>query len=283
MKIVFLQWILDLLAPIFEWSMPRPVSYVSWEASSFHYITFGFIILFAVLLAKFYKDKPSEQIYRLIFVVGILMVIFEGLRQLYFVWQSGGIYPWYVFPFQFCSTPIYIGVIIRFIPTKIKDAFVLYLGSFSLLAGILVMLMPNDIYLDSVYINFQTTFQHGAMVILGAIAIVRAKHVNIHRFISPIVIFSTFLVLAVILNTIHNELINTPTFNMFFINPRYGTSLPVFIDIYPLVPYLVFLMIYVFGFSFGAYLIIAINNTIRFWLASLNKSRNEQVVIAKQD
>ena len=280
---MFLQWILDLLAPIFEWSMPRPVSYVSWEASWFHYITFGFIILFAVLLAKFYKDKPSEQIYRLIFVVGILMVIFEGLRQLYFVWQSGGIYPWYVFPFQFCSTPIYIGVIIRFVPTKIKDAFVLYLGSFSLLAGILVMLMPNDIYLDSVYINFQTTFQHGAMVILGAIAIVRVKHVNIRRFIGPIVIFSIFLVLAVILNTLHNEFINTPTFNMFFINPRYGTSLPVFIDIYPLVPYLVFLMIYVFGFSFGAYLIIAINNTIRFWLASLNKSRNEQVVIAKQD
>jgi hypothetical protein len=53
---------------------------------------------------------------------------------------------------------------------------------------------------------------------------------------------------------------------MFFINPQYGATLPILKDIYPLVPYFVYLMIYVFGFTVLAYLIVAINNTKRFFV-----------------
>ena len=257
-----LRWILELLSPLFAWSMSTPVSYGDWETSWFHYVTLAFIILLAITLARFYQNKPPHQVYRFVFVIGVFMVFFEALRQLFFVWQSAGVYPWYVFPFQFCATPIYISVLIRFVPSKLKEAFMLYLGSFSLLGGILVMVLPNDIYLYSVYINLQTTYQHGTMIILGLIALTRVKHVTIKHFISPIIIFACFLVLAVVMNTLHNEFINEPTFNMFFINPQYGTSLPILRDIYPHVPYFVFLMIYVFGFSLGAYLLVGINNGI---------------------
>jgi hypothetical protein len=47
---------------------------------------------------------------------------------------------------------------------------------------------------------------------------------------------------------------------MFYINPRYGTSLPVLRDIYPLVPYVVFLLIYIIGFSLGAFIIGSTRN-----------------------
>jgi hypothetical protein len=135
-----------------------------------------------------------------------------------------------------------------------------YLGSFALLAGILVMVLPDDIYIDSVFINFQTTYQHGTMIILGLVALVRMKSFSFKQFIAPIVIFAIFVGLAVLLNTLHNEFINVTTFNMFYINPRYGTGLPVLRDIYPLVPYLVFLLIYIVGFSLGAFIIGSFRN-----------------------
>lgn len=257
-----IEFLTTFFAPLFEWYMPRPYSYGDWETSWFHYVTFTLIIILAVVLAKFYKDKPSHKVYRFVFIIGVFMVIFEGLRQLFFVWQSGGSYPWYVFPFQFCSTPIYLGVLIRFVPNKFKDTIMHYLASFALLAGILVMLLPNDIYIDSVYINFQTTFQHGMMIVIGLVALVRLKTLSLKAFLGPISIFATFIVLAVLLNSLHNEFIDVATFNMFYINPRYGTSLPVLITIYPLVPYLVFLMIYVLGFSLGAYLMISIKKMV---------------------
>lgn len=198
--------------------------------------------------------------YRFVFIIGVFMAIFEGFRQLFFVWQAQGSYPWYVFPFQFCSTPIYIGLLIRFVPSKLKETFMHYLASFALLAGILVMLLPNDIYIDSVYINFQTTFQHGMMIVIGLIALVRLKTLSFKQFLGPILVFATFILLAVMLNTLHNEFIQVPTFNMFYINPTYGTSLPVLINIYPLVPYVVFLIIYILGFSFGAFFLITLKN-----------------------
>ena len=255
-----IDWLVNLFSPLFAWSMVRPVSYVEWSRSWFHYVTFAIIIVLAILMAKYYKNKPSHQVYRLVFIVGILMAIFEGLRNLFFVWQSGGDYPWYVFPFQFCSTPIYLGLLIRFVPNNVKDMIMRYLGSFALLAGILVMVLPDDIYIDSVFINFQTTYQHGTMIMLGLVALVRMKSFSLKQFIAPIFIFAIFVGLAVLLNTLHNEFINVPTFNMFYINPRYGTSLPVLRDIYPLVPYVVFLLIYIVGFSLGAFIIGSTRN-----------------------
>ena len=148
----------------------------------------------------------------------------------------------------------------------------LYLGTFSFLAGILVMILPNDIYINSVYINFQTTYQHGAMIILGLIALTREKHISIKKFLGPVSIFACFLVLAMVMNSLHNQFIKEPTFNMFFINPQYGTTLPILKDIYPLVPYVVFLMIYVLGFSLGAYLLVAINHRVRAWAKLAKKN-----------
>jgi hypothetical protein len=104
------------------------------------------------------------------------------------------------------------------------------------------------------------------MIVLGFVALSHLKKVTFKQFLAPVTIFATFLILAVVMNTLHNEFINEPTFNMFFINPRYGTSLPILRDIYPLVPYFVFLLIYVLGFSLGAYLLVAINNSKQLFI-----------------
>jgi hypothetical protein len=256
-----LEWIIEFLSPLFEWSMTTPVSYGDWATSWFHYVTFALIIVLAIVFARFYKNKPSHRVYKFVFITAIFMAFFEGLRQLFFVWQSGGSYPWYVFPFQFCSTPIYAGLLIRFVPRTLKETFMQYLGSFSFLGGVLVMLLPNEIYISSVFINFQTTFHHGAMLVMGTVALVRFKYLTFKQFLPSIITFATFVIIAVLMNTLHNELINVPTFNMFFINPLYGTSLPILRDIYPLVPYFIFLIIYILGFTIGAYLIVAIHNS----------------------
>jgi len=257
-----MQWLTDFFAPLFQWTMPRPQAYGDWATSWFHYVTFALIIVLAIVFARYYQHQPAAKTYRFVFIVALLMALFEGLRQIFFVWQSGGGYPWYVFPFQFCSTPIYAGLLVRFVKPAMKEILMLYLGSFSLLGGLLVMLLPNDIYIDSVYINFQTTFHHGAMLVIGLLALVRLKNITLKQFIPSIVTFSIFIAVAVVMNTAHNILINVPTFNMFFINPQYGTSLPVLIDIYPVVPYPVFLLIYVIGFTFGAYSLIAIKHAV---------------------
>ena len=49
--------------------------------------------------------------------------------------------------------------------------------------------------------------------------------------------------------------LNGETFNMFYISPYFESSLPVFEKIYTLVPYSLFLIIYVVALSIGSYII----------------------------
>ena len=65
------------------------------------------------------------------------------------------------------------------------------------------------------------------------------------------------IAVALILDTVWGLLLKGAvttelTFNMFYISPFYNSSLPVFRDIQPNVPYPVFLLLYVTAFCIGA-------------------------------
>jgi hypothetical protein len=49
---------------------------------------------------------------------------------------------------------------------------------------------------------------------------------------------------------------------MFYISPYYNNDLPVLSTIYPMVPYFVYLIIYIFGFALVAALVFAIEKGI---------------------
>ena len=48
-------------------------------------------------------------------------------------------YAWYAFPWQFCSTPMYIGLLAGLSKGKLHDHFCAYLATFALFAGTAVM------------------------------------------------------------------------------------------------------------------------------------------------
>ena len=47
---------------------------------------------------------------KIILISGFIMLIFEIYKQVIFTYQVGH-YQWYAFPFQFCSTPMYLYII----------------------------------------------------------------------------------------------------------------------------------------------------------------------------
>lgn len=240
-----------------DWNMTRPASYQSLAVSWFHYASLIVIFLFTLFFSWKYKHASAQQFQRFVFVTGIYMALFELLRNLFFTYLGDGIYPWYIFPFQFCSTPIFVSLVIGFTkPGKFQDALYTYLGSFSLLAGILVMALPNDIYIDKVIINLQTTYQHGSMIVLGLVLVFRKIKWNLISMIHAVGIFAFFVMMAMVLNTWHNTFIQEGVFNMFYINPLHGSTLPVFNVIDDWVPYPVFLTIYILAFGLGASFIL---------------------------
>ena len=132
----------------------------------------AFIVLtaLAVLLFKNCSDKTLRFITGFVWVVILLLEIYK--QVVFCLYLEDGVfswdYAWYIFPFQFCSSPLYIFPIIAFSSNeKLRQRCIAYMMTFSLFAGLAVFCYPNDVFVVTTGINYQTMIHHGFQLALG--------------------------------------------------------------------------------------------------------------------
>ena len=253
----FLQQLLKVL----DTSMEVPGMY-GW----FHLLSFGITIALAVLLPLYYRKRSYDSLRRMVLGVAIAVTVLEVYKQInYSFGYEDGItfdYRWYAFPWQFCSTPMYVGLLAGIIKKgKVHDALCAYLATFAIFAGLAVMLYPGDIYTETVGINFQTTVCHGSMLVIGGY-LYASGHVKLEHktILKALPVFCATATVAVILNewAFAVGIVPEHNFNMFYFS-QYGTSnLPVYNVVHAAVPYPWSLIIYIVGFTFVAWLMLLI-------------------------
>lgn len=254
----------------------------------YHFICIALIIIISVLVCRKFKNCSDEILRRLTACVWGIIVALEIYKQLIhgfsvedgrFVWD----YAWYIFPFQFCSSPLYILPFIAFAKNeKLRGACVAYMITFSLFAGLAVFCYPNDVFTETIGINFQTMVHHGSQILMGALLAVRYKdRLSARFFIGGALTFVIMVFIAMALNIgVYQMFVRVgidETFNMFFISPYYNCTLPILSTVYQLVPYVVFVCIYFFGFILCALLvyslIIGITHCVKRFAKSPTSSR----------
>jgi hypothetical protein len=209
---------------------------------------------------------------RLLGISAAVCLLLEVYKQIVFTFtvENGQIvsdYTWYAFPWQFCSTPIYIGLLAALIKNKrLHHIFCAYLGSFALFAGAAVMAYPATVFIETAGVNFQTMIWHGSMVSIGVYLL--------HSGYTPsspgtlrraIPVFAATVGLACIMNEVvyHFDLADGEMFNMFYISPHCDPHLPVYSEVQKLVPFPGCLSIYILGFSAAAYIMLLLGMGIR--------------------
>ncbi|MBN2696185.1 MAG: YwaF family protein [Bacilli bacterium] len=268
----FIELILDFL----NGQMNTPVPYQSLSQSWFHYLALSSAVLASVLAVRWLKKADESQLRRFLLVFASLLLTFEVYKQLIFSFQADWNYQWYIFPFQFCSTPMYIALIAGLTKNKkIQQAFINFLATYGFFAGLAAMIYPNDVFVATIGINIQTMIHHGAMMVVGIALLLNKVKLVPTSIVSATAVFSVLAVLAILLNFVHNTWIAEGTFNMFFINPQYNNHLPVLTSIEPLVPHFVFVLIYIVGFAFVAYLMLLLGTGI-LAVDSYRKSVNQK-------
>ena len=244
--------------------MPLPEAY-SW----FHLMCWGLVIVIATLLCLYAVKHRNDQekLVRFTRIVvltySILGIVLEIYKQLNFSFNSTSgewSYQWYAFPFQFCSTPMYVGLIAGCCKKcKFQEYLYSYLATFALFAGLSVMFYPGDVFTRTIGINIQTMVCHGGMVVMG-IYLWFSKQVKFEfkTILKALSVFCVLVAIALIMNIIYNSTGNTATFNMFFISPYLPCTLPILNMIYEMVPYPVFLIIYIIGFTLAAFIMLLV-------------------------
>ena len=253
---------LEAALRILHIEMETPTSY-GW----FH-IVWLVISAACTVLAWIYGPKASEkQVRSIVFITGLVVFLLEIYKQIVytFIPDDNGIsasYQWYAFPFQFCSTPMYAGLLAGISRKgRFHRAICAYLATYAVFAGIAVMLYPVTVFTFTAGINIQTMICHGSMIPIGAL-LFSSGYIKprFRTFLRALLVFICAVFIAVILNEIayFSGLLETHNFNMFFISPHCDPSLPVYSLVQQYVPFPWCLSIYILGFSAAAFTILLI-------------------------
>ncbi len=240
----------------------------------FHLLWFAIWVLSAVAVSFIHKRHHTDR-RKVVLWISIVVVLLEIYKQINFCCgYENGIswdYQWYIFPFQFCSTPMYVGLVAGITRKgKVHESAMAYLATYALFAGAAVMFYPNTVFVPEIGVNVQTMVCHGSMIFMGiyllATGYVKAAHRTI---LKALPVFAVLVLVASVMNEIayRTGLLETDTFNMFFISPYCAPHLPVYSLVQQSVPFPWCLIIYVIGFTAAAYIMLLLAMLIK-WIAS---------------
>ena len=225
----------------------------------FHILWFVISVLAIIPLVRFAKNPT-----RVVFVTAVAVALLEIYKQINYSFSyTNGIsydYQWYAFPFQFCSTPMYVGLLAGLVkPGKVRDSLCAYLATYALFAGLSVMLYPVSVFIPTVGVNVQTMICHGSMITVGVYLLYKGVvKPELKSLWKAAPVFGVCLLLAVVMNEIAYRagLLKTETFNMFFVSPHCAPSLPVYSLVQGAVAYPWCLIIYILGFTAAAAIVL---------------------------
>lgn len=249
-------------------SMPEPELY-GW----FHILWLVITVAFTVYLCRRFPDGKEKQVRIILLAVSVMVILLECYKQINYTFKvtnAGTInadYQWYAFPFQFCSTPMYVGLLAAVLPKgRIHRSLCAYLASYAVFAGLCVMVYPADVFIGTIGINIQTMICHGTMISIGVYLLytgyVPATKQTVLRAIP---VFSVAVAIAAGMNEVafHTGLLKTETFNMFFISPYCEPSLPVYSWVQKMVSFPWCLILYILAFSVASALVVLVAALIK--------------------
>ena len=254
------------LLRIFNLKMDIPKPY-GW----FHLLFCALSLLTAVILCATHKKGDDRRVRRVVFITAVLVAVLEIYKQINYSFSYGDAitfdYQWYAFPWQFCSTPMYAGLLTGlFRKGRIHDALCAFLATYAVFAGSCVMIYPNDVFVKTLGINIQTMICHGSMITVG-IYLLYTQYVKLsHKTMLPAMsVFASAIAVAILLNeaVFHTGISNGEEFNMFFISQHQEPYLPVYSAVQKAVAYPWCLIIYFMAFTLAAYVILILAIAIK--------------------
>jgi uncharacterized membrane protein YwaF len=206
-------------------------SSVPTQFGAVHLAILGGILLLSAGLAFLLRKQPEETLARLIGVLGALMILAEIWKQWFvrrYVYPNGA--TWF-FPWQLCSIAMYCSFLVPFLRGRARDALLTFLGSFSLLAAAVALLVPGDMLRPQIALFCHSFAYHAVMVAESIAAIsILARRKKKPPFRPALVLFLATAAVSEVINVICYTFFGerTPVANMFNITPYHPSTQPIF-------------------------------------------------------
>lgn len=260
----------EKLLYLFQGQMNTPIAF-GW----FHLLWLLLVVIVIVILYKNRKHFTEKHLKIVLGVYGIIALLLEILKQLIWSFNYDPItnivswdYEWYAFPFQLCTTPIFVSLICLFLKRGNKrNSLLSYMAYVTILGSITTMIMPDSCFTSDILVNIHTMWLHLGSFVVSVYLFMSGKvKISIKNLKKAISVFLAFVGIALSMNLlIYNiGILNGETFNMFYISPYFISTLPIFDVIQQSVPYIIYLLIYILAIILGSFIIYCITNLVSY-------------------
>jgi len=261
--------IFEQILHVLEAKMETPKAF-GW----FHIMCLTIVFVVIILLYRNKKNNDEKQLKRVLGTYAFIALILEILKQLIWTFnynvETGIViwdYKWYAFPFQLCTTPIYVCIITLLLKKcKVRDYLLSYIAYITILGSVTTAITPYSCLVSDILVNIHTMWLH-----LGSLAVsvylLMTEQVKIDKKNLQMAIF-TFLIFVGIAETLNvviynSGLLNGEVFNMFYISPYFISPLPVFGTIQSNVPYIIYLLTYISVLILGGFIVYNVSLKIK--------------------
>lgn len=256
----------------------------------FHWLWIFLTIFSVVVLVKRRVKHDEKQLKIILFTYGVVAFILELIKQLIWAFNYDSVnkivtfeYEWYAFPFQLCTTPIFVSLICCFLKdNKIRRAMLSYMAFVTILGSLATAIIPDSCFVSDILVNIHTMWLHfGSLVVSVYLLISNEVKLDIINLKNALLVFLIFVGIAQVLNfAIYGSgLLNGQTFNMFYISPYFESTLPVFDIIWQSVAYPLFLLTYLCVIATGSFIIYFVVWGIKKLVSVLKSSSKDNKVI----
>ncbi len=238
----------------------------------FHLGALAVILLFCVTAVLLRRRLPrgERHLRRALLIFGAGLLLLEIGKQIAYSYtpEAGWAYNWDRFPFQFCSTPIYVALIAVCLPAgRVRQALLCFLATYSPVAGCAVLFYPAaDVFHEMVFLNLHTMLWHGAMLLFGLwLWLTEAVTPSVKTALTAAAVYLPLPCIALILNELEMALgfAGAYTFNMFYVARDGFCMIPVLSWIQAHMPYPVFFAAYTLTLGAGGALVTAGMGVVR--------------------
>ncbi len=200
------------------------------------------------------KKVFMKKYIRFLFLCGIVMLISEIWKQccITFIINEHS-YNWWYFPFQLCSIPMYLCLLLPFVSQKIRKIFLTFLMTFGLMAGIFTFFDTSGLHYSYAPLTVHSYVWHVLLIVIGlTVGLCRSEKSTAGEFSGSTLCYLICCIIASLFNIIFHPY---GTINMFYISPYYRMEQKVFKSIAELTGNTAGIFIYIAANITGAFII----------------------------
>ncbi len=184
-----------------SWQMDTPRLFGGFHIAA-SFLTAALAVLLAVFFAR--RIQRAEDLRRVLVTTGWLLVVLEVYKQcfLYFLVNEGAFDFWF-FPFQLCSIPMYLCILLPFMKDSLRGTFLTFMSGYTFISAVATLVFPEDILRPYITLTVHGFIWHGLLLFISLLIFLAGRmDAGAKGLCSAAVLFVILSLIALGINTV---------------------------------------------------------------------------------